>query len=382
MPRLVYKVPRYTKHVSGRARVRYNGKSIYLGDYGSPESYEAYAKFVATIPKPEAEGAPPEIAPGTIPLIGEMCVHYHAHARRYYVRPDGAQTGEADTIRAVLRPLKKMFGELPATEFGPKKFKQLQQAMIQLDWSRQYVNKASGIIKRCFLWCASEELIPASVAVGLKTVGGLKKGRTAARERAKIGPVADETIEATIPHLSALAADVVRLMRRTGARPGEALGMVASGIDRTDPECWVYRPDHHKTEHHGKGRSIYIGPDAQQIILPRLMKAGDDGKLFPMRRTTLCSLVYRACRKAFPHAELSAIPVSKLTAAERAELKAWDKAHRWHPNMIRHTFGTEVRAKYGLEAAQVLLGHSRADVTQVYAERDVKKAQDVARKIG
>ena len=49
------------------------------------------------------------------------------------------------------------------------------------------------------------------------------------------------------------------------------------------------------------------------------------------------------------------------------------------PTRIRHTVGTEVRAKYGLEAAQVLLGHSRADVTQTYAERDMKKAADVAR---
>ncbi len=30
---------------------------------------------------------------------------------------------------------------------------------------------------------------------------------------------------------------------------------------------------------------------------------------------------------------------------------------------------TEVRARFGLEAAQVLLGHTRADVTQTYAER-------------
>jgi hypothetical protein len=91
-----------------------------------------------------------------------------------------------------LRPLKRSFGELPATEFGPKKFKQLQQNLVGLAWSRQYINKASGIIKRFFLWCASDELIPASVAVGLKTVGGLKKGRTGAREKPKIGPVADE----------------------------------------------------------------------------------------------------------------------------------------------------------------------------------------------
>jgi site-specific recombinase XerC len=42
----------------------------------------------------------------------------------------------------------------------------------------------------------------------------------------------------------------------------------------------------------------------------------------------------------------------------------------WHPNQLRHTTATKVREQFGLEAAQVVLGHSRADVTQVYAERN------------
>jgi site-specific recombinase XerC len=63
-------------------------------------------------------------------------------------------------------------------------------------------------------------------------------------------------------------------------------------------------------------------------------------------------------------------------------VEAWRKAHRWHPNQLRHAFGTRVRKTHGLEAAQVLLGHSRADVTQVYAERNEQLAATVAAKIG
>ena len=54
----------------------------------------------------------------------------------------------------------------------------------------------------------------------------------------------------------------------------------------------------------------------------------------------------------------------------------------WHPNQLRHSLGTEVRQKFGLEAAQVVLGHSKADVTQVYAERDQRLAVEVARQVG
>jgi integrase len=54
----------------------------------------------------------------------------------------------------------------------------------------------------------------------------------------------------------------------------------------------------------------------------------------------------------------------------------------WTPNQLRHTFATEVRKRYGLESAQVLLGHQRCDVTQVYAERNLDLALKVAAEVG
>lgn len=44
----------------------------------------------------------------------------------------------------------------------------------------------------------------------------------------------------------------------------------------------------------------------------------------------------------------------------------------WSPNQLHHLGATKIRAAHGLEAAQVLLGHARADVTQIYAERDAQ----------
>ena len=55
---------------------------------------------------------------------------------------------------------------------------------------------------------------------------------------------------------------------------------------------------------------------------------------------------------------------------------------RWSPHRLRHTFATEVRKSFGLEAVQVCLGHSKADTTQIYPERDFAKAAAVARQIG
>jgi integrase len=55
---------------------------------------------------------------------------------------------------------------------------------------------------------------------------------------------------------------------------------------------------------------------------------------------------------------------------------------RWSPNQLRHSRGTEIRKLYGVEGAQVVLGHAKADVTQVYAERDAGLALKIAMEIG
>jgi integrase len=357
MPRLIHKPPAYSLHrASGQAKVRHGGKDHYLGAYGSDESKRRYAEFIASLPKPDEPAPPARPLPGADLAVSQLIWHYYEHAREYYVK-DGVPTGEHMTVRAALRPLKKLFGDLPAREFGPKRLKLVREEMIKLGWSRRYINKCVGIIKRCFLWCASEEMVDSSVAISLKTVSGLQRGRTAAREKPTVQPVSDDAIEAVLPHVSDLVADTLRVMRLTSARPGEVLGMLAEGIDRSDSECWRYEIRDHKTVHHdGKTRTIFLGPKAQEVILPRILKAGNEGRLFPMDRTSLRRAVHRGCKRA-------GIP-------------------NWHPNRIRHSVGTEVRSKFGLEAAQCLLGHSRADVTQTYAERDERRAAEVARKIG
>lgn len=356
MPRLIHKPPAYSLHKpSGLAKVKYQGRITYLGKYGTPESKEAYGRFVATLPKTGESPAPTaELAPGETLLVSEIVLRYYHHAKAYYTK-DGLPTGEHITVRCALRPLVANFGQLKAVEFGPKKLKKLQAAMIELDFSRYYVNKACGIVRRCFSWAASEELIPASVALALKTVPGLKKGRTTAREMPAVGVVSDADIEATLLELKPMIADMVRIQRLTGMRPGELLVMTPADIDRTDPGCWVYTPGRHKTEHHGKGRAIYIGPRASEILAPRLVQAGS-GRIFRLKRDPYRQSVLRACDRA--------------------------KVAPWTPNQLRHSAATQFRREFGLEAAQVLLGHSRADVTQTYAERDMKKAQEVARKIG
>ncbi len=166
-------------------------------------------------------------------------------------------------------------------------------------------------------------------------------------------------------------------------------------LDRTG-EVWQYRPESHKTEHHGRERIIFIGPQAQGILLRYLARDHQAYCFRPCdseakrlaenernRKTPLsCSNVRGSNVKRKPKRK----PGKQYTTGSyrRAIHRACDKAgiERWSPNRLRHTAATEVRKKFGLEDAQIILGHASADVSQVYAERDMAKGLEIARRIG
>ena len=140
---------------------------------------------------------------------------------------------------------------------------------------------------------------------------------------------------------------------------------------------WRYTPGSHKMEHKGRERVILIGPKAQAVLLPYMLRDGSEtcftrprGGAF--KRWNYNEQINHACDKAFP------APAGTIGD----ELKAWRKQHRWAPNRLRHSRATDIRERYGLEAAQAVLGHSKADVTQIYAERDIEKAAKIMGEVG
>jgi site-specific recombinase XerD len=49
---------------------------------------------------------------------------------------------------------------------------------------------------------------------------------------------------------------------------------------------------------------------------------------------------------------------------------------------LRHNAATYLRKEYGLEAAQVILGHKSMSVTEIYAEKDMATARKVMSEVG
>jgi site-specific recombinase XerC len=50
--------------------------------------------------------------------------------------------------------------------------------------------------------------------------------------------------------------------------------------------------------------------------------------------------------------------------------------------MLRHSAAGEIRRRYGVEAAQAVLGHSELSTTQVYAAADLATARRIMLETG
>lgn len=392
MPRLAQKLPKYRKHAaSGAAVVTLSGVDHYLGKHGSKASRVLYDRLLAEW---LTGGRAPAAREATPLTVVELSARYWKFAVLYY-RKDGRCTGVAPAIKATLRYLKEWYGREPAAEFGPIRLKALREKMVADGHSRRYVNDHVDRIKRMFKWAAGEELIPEATYRSLALVEGLRKGRTEAHETPPVLPVDDSEVNQTLGAMPPIVADMVRLQRLTGMRPAEVCILRPIDLDRTG-DVWLYRPASHKTEHHGRDRVVFLGAKAQALMAPYLDR-GPGAYCFRPDESELHRRERRHAERVTPlgygnrpgtnrktRPARSAGECYSTDSYRRAIHRACDKVgvKRWSPNRLRHTAATEVRAKFGLEAAQIVLGHSAADVTQIYAERDLAKGAEVARQIG
>jgi integrase len=400
MPAKARKIPSYRLHKpTGQAVVRLDGRDHYLGKHGSDESHEKYRRIIAEwLTAGRAKSPAP--ADSTVPAAGTTTVNdvilafLTRHAEAHYRRPDGTPTGELGNYRHSLRPLRQLYGRAPASGFGPLNLKAVRRQMIESGLCRTTINQRVGRIVRVFKWAASEELVPAGVYHALKTVAGLPKGRSAAKEPAPVRPVPDDRVDAIRPHVARQVWAMIELQRLTGMRPGEVCIMRTCDLD-TSRQPWIYTPNRHKTEHHDKRRCIPIGRKGREV-LGAWLRTDMTAYLFqPREAMAEFRAEQRRNRKTPLYPSQRARPRKeepKYAPGERYTTRTYGHAigrgcrkagvSHWHPNQLRHNTATLIRKEFDLDKARAVLGHSDASTTTIYAERDVSLAADVIERIG
>ena len=436
MPPARKSVPSYALHnQSGRARAVWydhtgtRQQKLLPGLFDSTESRTAFALLqLEVVTSPTAAATVDQ----RILSVAEVLAAYLDFAEQHYREPNGKSSDQVRHIKTVIRHVRELYADTPVAAFGPMALKTVRTKFVALGWSRKTVNARVERVRRIFKWAVAEELVSPLVYQALAAVAGLQRNRTVAPDAEPIGPVEDVVVDATLPHLNRHVAGLVRFQRLTGCRPGEACRIRRCDIDETSRTGWSYTPKQHKTAWKGKSRTVYIGPKARALLrefftdeasaylfdprkaveefraersanrktplYPSSVKRNaatrvSNPKRRPVGRYTQQSYltaVIRACDRAFPpvgelarrEKESVAKWWARLTAGQRDAVKAWQREHRWHPNQLRHSFATRVRKTHGLEAVQVSLGHSKADTTQIYAEKNEALAAEVAEQLG
>ena len=364
------KLPGYLLHKkSGQARVRLNGIDHYLGPYDSNESRQQYNRLIAEY----CFGAV-MVSTGTANVatgltINEVVLAYLKHAMAYYVK-NGKQTDEVNCIKSAVRPLRELYPELPANEFGQIALKAVRQKMIEprtkkvrgktipIQWTRRFINQSVGRIRRMFKWAVENELVDANVLTKLQAVAPLMADRSEARDNPPRHPIDQDVIDKVRELVPERTRDLIDLFLLVGCRPGELVKLTGDMIDRATYKAkgvWVAELKDHKTAHKGKKRVLIFNVKAQAILL-RHMKPDPKKRLFEINRASVSDGIKRACR----------------------ELKIPIFTAHW----LRHTFATKVRAAGGLDVAQKLLGHANASMTELYAGLDLNAAIEFARDAG
>jgi hypothetical protein len=127
MPKLTQSVPKYRKHrASGQTIITLNNDDHYLGPHKSQTSIDEYDRLIGEY---LTRGRRSPVADPSSCLVKEVVLAYWTHAKAYYVKK-GKQTKEVSAIKCVLRPVRKLYGDKPAVEFGPLALKAIRQQWV------------------------------------------------------------------------------------------------------------------------------------------------------------------------------------------------------------------------------------------------------------
>ncbi len=348
----IKRVPKYShQKPSGQARVRVDGKDVYLGKYNTQEAHKRYADVLGEWSRSNSH-------PVQDVKIRQLTQLYLEHCKVYY-RKNGEVTGEVNNIKSAIRYLNQKFRNILAKDFDTLKLESVREHMIDADLARKTINANVSRIKSMFKWAANKKLVDKLVYLELTTLEGLKEGRSLARETEPVKPVPDSFIDAVQPHVSSPVWAMIQIQLFTGMRPGEVLQMRACDLNMCG-KVWEYRPQSHKTQHRKKNRVIQIGVRCEELPKPFLTTDLTEYLSYPEQgRLEFTSKVY--CEKAAVFVRndrrmysAQGYSIAIKRACQRAEVP------HWSPNRLRHNFATKVRREHGIEAARVLLGHSSA----------------------
>lgn len=380
-----FRIPKLSHHKGQqRGYVNINRKPFYLpGKWprdqktAPKEIRQAYRELIEKMGQRDASPVVPKTGSYTIVVMVDAYLESIRHRPALH-----------STMKGVVKPLLRKFGNLPADEFRPEDLEKLRSELMSTGYylmrkvdgkmfkqhrkyTRTGLNHFIERIRKIFRWAFERGRISQPTISRINAVHLLQPDHPGAPESPEIRFVPDAIVEATLPHLHPILRAMVQVQRFSGCRASEVIGMTMSQIDRTDPDCWVYIVNRHKTQRLGKLRFVPLGPRCQEVLQPFLRE--DDLPLFsPAEKTG------RFAGKRRPGL---AYTLSSYAAAIR-KVCAKHGLTAWTPRQLRKTAAQRALEAKNMTSREVadLLGHSSPEVTKrFYLEAAMAKIRQLGR---
>ncbi len=381
--------PRYPKKphgASGQARIKIAGRHVYLGRWGSQESYVEHARLAAEHSRRVAQNEPPVPVCKDRLTVCEVADRWLLSAEKQF----GKDHHEVREIGRVILVMTRIHGRTNAAAFGANELEEIRDSMIDgswrtekeladlrkqkrhAGWCRSQINKQVTRIRRVWRWAEKRGLVPRGSWEHLRTLEPLGAHVPGVRQKPKRKAVDWDRVSAAMEHTPAVVAAMLELQWFTGMRPSELVKIQTSLIDRDGPEgCWLYRIEHDKNDWR-EGREtpapVVLGPESQRILAPWIdaTKRRKEDWIFPPAK--------RGKRRIYT-----------VAAYARAISRACElaKIERFTPYQVRHARKREVTRVAGLDGARAILRQSSLETTAQYSrEIDLDLAAKIASKCG
>jgi len=231
--------PRLHK-ASGRAFIELGSRRIYLeAAYGTKEAEQEYSRLYGQWLANDRKPPPSKDTEVSGVTCGELAIRYLDWAKGYHIPKEGEPAVEYDHCRRAIGFLTKHFRDVPAVKFTALSLDFLQEKLSEHRaknkegrYARPTIRKYINIIRDAFRRGVKYHGVPAEIHYVLLSHEHLKRGKTKAHEYRKPKSVPDAIVDKTLPFMTPVIADMVRVQRLTGCRPKEIRIMRLCDIDR------------------------------------------------------------------------------------------------------------------------------------------------------
>jgi integrase len=187
--------------------------------------------------------------------------------------------------RYFLQPLAAKHGKLMASDMAPTKVEAFSR---RLEWSATTRSDFLGAVVSAFKWAVRARLISSNPIAGVQKPPKASRGAKAL--------ISWEEHQRLLAAATPCFQPFLVVLRATGARPAEVAGITA---ENADLEAGIVRLEEHKTSHRGHSRTLYLTPEAVEL-LSSLRERYQTGPLLRTRfgRGWYKQMIVRAMAKA------------------------------------------------------------------------------------